>query len=311
MSINHEQRRKSLGASEVAAILGCNDNMTPLDVWLLKTGRKEAFEGNEHTRRGNRQERQILEWLGEELGEDWRMADLHPSGKGMVCKDSPIASATPDALFVDYTFYRMHGSVDNQMDCASFIKYCLHERQYEIELAEAKSTLVRIKSIEDLNPSHLIQCQWQMLCTGLKKCHLAIFGPMVSDYQRFEIAYDEAFAMELLQKATDWWERHVVGDVMPEPINDADAKMLWPVDDGTAIEAVPALYEAIGRYKELGNAISALEKERDALKDQITPAIGPAQLITYAGQKIATYKTVVRNDPPREAKTITYRTLRV
>lgn len=282
MSIDHEQRRKSLGASEVAAILGCNDNMSPLDVWMVKTGRKEAFEGNEHTRRGNRQERQILDWLQDDM--DGFLVE--PQSKAFFIENS-IASATPDGLVWD----------DSN---AELVACC-----------EAKSTLVRIKSIEDLNPSHLIQCQWQMLCTGLKKCHLAIFGPMVSDYQRFEIEYNHDFAMDLLHKATEWWERHVVGNVMPDPINTADALAIWPKDDGSSIEAVPALYEAIGRYKELGQTISELQKQRDELKDRITPAIGAAQVVTYAGQKIASWKFQTANYKAQPARVVESRVLRV
>lgn len=283
MSINHELRRKSLGASEVAAILGCNDNMSPLDVWLLKTGRKEVFEGNEHTRRGNRQERQILEWLAEDLG-----GGILGVGCNPFIHHGSIATATPDALFSSIPnsgvrLLRWPDIINGNIEIPPYLDW---------ELFEAKSTLRRIKDKEDLDDSHLIQCQWQMLCTGLKKCHLAIFGPMVSDYQRFEIEYKHDFAMELLQKATDWWEKHVVGDFMPDPVNVSDAQYLWPVDDGSTIEAVPRLYEAISQYSALGDQISTLQKQQKELKNMIVPAIGAAKSVTYCGQRIATYSTV-------------------
>jgi predicted phage-related endonuclease len=153
-----------------------------------------------------------------------------------------------------------------------------------------------VKCIEDINVSHLIQCQWQMMVTGLKKCHLGIFGPMVSDYQRFEIAYDEALAMELLAQAKEWWERHIIQDVQPEPINTEDALLLWPVDDGSTIEAVPSLYEAISQYKEVNEEIRALTKRKDDLKDRITPAIGGATVVKFAGMSVATYKHQIKKE---------------
>jgi len=54
MTFDHEARKRSIGASEIAAILECNENMSPLDVWLVKTVRKPPFEVNEHTKRGKR-----------------------------------------------------------------------------------------------------------------------------------------------------------------------------------------------------------------------------------------------------------------
>ncbi|TXH41727.1 MAG: hypothetical protein E6Q97_36965 [Desulfurellales bacterium] len=304
--IDHEKRRQSLGASEVAAVLGCNENMSPLDVWLVKTGRAEPFAGNEHTERGKRQERQILEWLGGELK------------RRIVCDlDSvrylqTIATATPDGIGLGINpippFARDWSLVGEPTDgMRELIDDCLSMDGF---LVEAKSTLRRIQSIDDLDKSHLIQCQWQMLCTGIHRCYLAIFGPMVSDYKYFEIHWDEAFAMELLRQADEWWDRHVTNDMPPEPSTLEDAAKVWPTDDGTTIEASSDLYEAVCQYKEIGKAISELEKQRESLKAQIVLAIGPSEKVTYLGQKLATYKTTVRNDPPREAKTITFRTLR-
>jgi len=173
MILDHEARKSRIGASEVAAILGHNENMSPLDVWLVKTGRKPHFEGNEHTRRGNRQEAQILEWLAEDLGLEiiTNCPTLHhPDG---------LAAATPDGLLYKLDRNRFESGETLMMfrDIA------------KPELAEAKSTLKTIRSEEEIPLTWLIQCQWQMLCTRLKKCHLAIFGPMVSNYQRFEINF--------------------------------------------------------------------------------------------------------------------------
>jgi len=51
-----EERRKYIGASEVAAVMGYDRYRTPLDVFREKTGLSTPFEGNNHTERGNRLE---------------------------------------------------------------------------------------------------------------------------------------------------------------------------------------------------------------------------------------------------------------
>jgi len=45
-----------LGASQAAAIIGECKYMTAYELWLEKTGRRQAFEGNDATRRGNEME---------------------------------------------------------------------------------------------------------------------------------------------------------------------------------------------------------------------------------------------------------------
>ena len=44
-----EWRKGGVGASEVAAILGTCPYNTAHDIWLVKTGRKQGFEGNAFT----------------------------------------------------------------------------------------------------------------------------------------------------------------------------------------------------------------------------------------------------------------------
>lgn len=48
-----EERKKSLGGSDVGAVLGMSEYTSPYTVWAEKTGRLPSFEGNEWTRLGN------------------------------------------------------------------------------------------------------------------------------------------------------------------------------------------------------------------------------------------------------------------
>src|SRR5258706_11782640 len=64
-----EQRRKFLGASEIAAALNLDPYRSSYDLWLEKTNRAEGFEGNEHTERGNLLEPVLLTWASAKVGE--------------------------------------------------------------------------------------------------------------------------------------------------------------------------------------------------------------------------------------------------
>ena len=291
MIFDHEKRRKTIGASEIAAILGLNPWMTPLEVWLVKTGREPPFEGNEHTKRGQRQERQILECLAEDLGRG--IATDCPS----ITHSSGLASATPDGLVLlkddKNAFVEGFDWADSEYSAQFLFESFRNGRtNFGLELAEGKSTLKTIADVATDCPHFWLQCQWQLMVTGLEKCHLAIFGPMVSNYQRFEIDYNEDFMLnKILPEATEWWEKHVVGDLQPDPVNESDANRLWQYDDGTSIVAVDALADEIAKHTDLKDQIKDLTGGLQPLRDSITRAIGSAQKVVYNGRVICTYKT--------------------
>jgi putative phage-type endonuclease len=62
----HEFRARHIGASEVSAVLGESDFMTPYQLWQVKTGEAEGFKGNWATQRGTDAEPEIRR-LYEEL----------------------------------------------------------------------------------------------------------------------------------------------------------------------------------------------------------------------------------------------------
>lgn len=63
-----EERKKSLGGSDVGAILGMNEYTSPYTIWAEKTGKLPPFEGNEWTRLGNDLEGYVAERFAEASG---------------------------------------------------------------------------------------------------------------------------------------------------------------------------------------------------------------------------------------------------
>lgn len=74
-------RRKYIGSSDAAAVLGVDPYKSAADVWIEKTGRANDFEGNEHTDRGTLLEPALLEWAGQQLGKHFvrDVMQVHPS----------------------------------------------------------------------------------------------------------------------------------------------------------------------------------------------------------------------------------------
>ena len=62
-------RQHSIGASEIAAVLGVSEYQTPVDIWQLKTGRAKPFGGNQATKMGLMLEPVIKQLYEEETGQ--------------------------------------------------------------------------------------------------------------------------------------------------------------------------------------------------------------------------------------------------
>lgn len=70
MAISEQQRearKKYIGSSDIASILGLNPWTTAEDVRLAKCGKLEEWQGNEATRAGEYLESAILQWAEDEL----------------------------------------------------------------------------------------------------------------------------------------------------------------------------------------------------------------------------------------------------
>lgn len=264
--MDHAARRKGIGASELAAILGLDPYRTPLDVWMEKTGRAAQFGGNEATFRGNALEDAVGAYMAREIGSDWKQI----KGGQFVHPDFPIVRCNPDRL------YR-------------------HVKTRERIGGELKTTLETV-TVEDLldpeNPKKipwLFQCQWCMVCTGYTRWELGWMGAFFN-YKQVTVNYDQSLANHLIDFVLKWWENHIVLDIQPEPINAADALTLWPKDNGEWFEASGMLAETITEYGEAKAMERHWKAKADGLADRIKLAFGPCSVATVGGERIATYK---------------------
>lgn len=97
---------KTIGASEIAAVLGLDRFTTPRQLWERKTGRAPPFTGNPDTVRGKHLEASLCSW-GLELADGVRKEDEWENSHSTVLPNGQIeawhptrtfARATPDLL---------------------------------------------------------------------------------------------------------------------------------------------------------------------------------------------------------------------
>ena len=272
------QRRRTLGASEIAAVVGVNPYASMHNVWLSKC-RGVEFEGNEATELGHELEPVILGIYCKRYGCEVRPGTYTTGPEHWM-------SATPDAV-------RLGGG-----------------------LAEAKLVGVRTywqwgacdtdEGESDAVPLHyLAQAQWQMLVTGEPFVHvIALVG---TEFRKYTVRGNEGVQRSLVAKGRDFWERYVLTDT-PPPVDASKGagemlREIYPRSGGErviaddALEAMAAELVAARASDRAAKAARALAENRmKATLKEAGGARGKNWTLRYSTTKAGTRPFIFDSD---------------
>lgn len=251
-----EERRKSVGASELAAVMGLSQWATPLDVYKSKHGFDKPFDPL-ISLVGHRDEAVVAEWLETLSGMN---PNLSP-GFMARSKEFPFIHATPDRLW-DGLPVQIKGA---------------HE-------------FTAHKWDEGIPTEYRIQVQGEMLVMGAPRALLAVrIGHR--DFRAIWEPRDEKFIRDYLVPAvTDFWDRVQNGEP-PEPSTMGELAEVWPSEAKEA-EVPEFAIEALEKRAFLLASVKEMTEEAD----QIKLAVGQwmqqegVDTLTRDGRKFVTYK---------------------
>jgi putative phage-type endonuclease len=179
-----EERRKAIGASDVAAIVGCSPWKSAWDVWADKTGRLEPWSGNEATKIGNYLEDGVLNYAEAKLGKLERQLRIPRVGRPIV---ATLDALTVDGIPVEAKTAGMTGPLHGQWGDA----------------------------MTDQIPEHyLCQVHAQLLCTEAEHAFLfaLLSGRGIVQYM---VERSDALCDHLEDQLCQWWDRHIVQGIEP------------------------------------------------------------------------------------------------
>lgn len=250
------ERRRGLGASDIAAILGVSPWASPWSVWVDKTGLYvDEDEPADHLQFGLDLEPTIASWF-----ERRRPGLFVTSRQRLVAHpEIPWALATLDGLVVD------GGDA------------CWLEYRLDDALAVFESKYSADARWDEVPEHYRIQCLWQLLVTGLDVAYLAVmhlaFGR--PRFEVYEVARDQAAIDRMLVAAERFWMGHVVAGIPPatdsHPATTSALARYWTDPVALPIVDLSPHFDDVERFAKLRTERSEHEGKVRRLTEQLVP----------------------------------------
>lgn len=255
-----EERRKGVGGSDIAAIMGLSPWKTAYQVYREKRKEVADFEGNNATDWGKRMEPAIRQWYSDLTGRCVRL---------------------PDKILQHSKYPFMLASLDGFTD---------DPRGVEIKTARSGRGWGE-PGTNEIPDYYLLQVQHYMIVTGFP-----VFDVPVSiaggSPELYEVPADKELQEMIIQAAADFWQQ-VIDGIPPEPVSYADA--IQRFGKSTAEGLVTASETDILIVKDLRSVrekIKTLEEMEEDLRGKIIIAMGDKGnvLADPDGSALVTYK---------------------
>ena len=273
----HADRRTGLGGSDLGAIMGLSPYRTPLDVWMEKTGRHTPEVDGIHLRHG--------QWNEEFIAQEYTRAT------GLKTQRYNALLRHPEAPLIGHVDRLI---IPEGAKIASYKTEIRTDRGLECKTASAfaagRDSEWGPSGTDQVPQSYLLQVAAYQALTGCPQWDLAaLIGN--ADFRIYHFARDLDLESYLLEEASRWWRDYVIADTPPPPSSELEARQRWPGHTpGKVIEADEDLYVDLVLLAKLKAEIRDYEKQEKALRDRILPALEDAEVATWAGKEIITYR---------------------
>jgi putative phage-type endonuclease len=124
------------------------------------------------------------------------------------------------------------------------------------------------------------------------------------------VEYSRQLVDKLRAEVDAFWRDHVEAEVPPAPVDLADAKRMWWAATGKAIEAEPRLLELLREHDAIKQAAEEIEARKETAEFELRRLIGDAETVTRDGVPIVSLKTTTRSAYTVQVAETKFRSLR-
>lgn len=261
-----EIRKKSIGGSDAAAIMGLSQYGSAHTLWAEKSGKviPPDISDVEAVRLGRDLEDYVAHRFMEATGKKVRRENSIMKNPAY-----PFAHASVDRMVI---------GEDAGLECKT-------------------TSVLNMKKFKggEYPVNYYTQCQHYMMVTGAEKWYLAVLILGV-EFKWFEIPRNEEDIEALASAEEVFWQ--CVQDGTPPPVSGLDCddetlKAMYPESHGGCIDLWGREY-MIDEYKMIGERIKELERHQNVIRQQICADMGDYESATAGKYKIK-WKTQTRN----------------
>ena len=280
-------RRKGIGGSDLAGIMGMSQYSSPIDVYLDKTWQTETEE-----------KENPLFWWGHKL-EPLVIEKYHETYPGEKVEHSP-------GMLVSKKWPWMLANLDGKI------------------IIEIKPGVFEIKTVgfagdewgrdggneEDIPEKYYCQVAHYLAVTGFEYAVVVAFFMASREIRRYFINRDEFVIQNIVTIEEKFWKENVLKEEPPLPTNSADCNKLWRWDKGTTITADEGIINTSIDLRNLKAEVKRLQGTdgRGGLKSELEAKIknymtDNTVLIDTSGKKVCSWKSqdTERHDTKRFA----------
>ncbi len=291
-----KDRKKGIGGSDAAAILGVSKWKSPLDVWLDKTGRDNEDKESEPMYWGNELEEPIARKYTKETG--YRVENCHSI---LAHLEKPFLLANVDRLVsLDGKRPRNNGKIHTT-------------KGLEIKTANAFVAGDWGEPGTDEVPEYYItQPMHYMGITGCLTWDVAVLIGG-SDFRIYTVQRDEELIKLMFEASEQFWNDHVLKDIPPavDPTLDSKAVDKLYGFDGSEIVFPNEAISIKAELDRLNIAKKNTEKSIKQLRTQLKAMMGESN-VAFLPDGSGGYrrKETTRNYKAKEAYSVTFTDMR-
>ena len=253
-----EARRKGIGGSDAAAIVGLNPWASAYELWADKMGLLPERPDSEAMRQGRDFEDYVASRFAEQEGVKVRRVN-----EIITSEAYPWAIANIDRRIVGR---------DEGLECKT-------------------TSIMNLKKFRngEFPTQYYVQCMHYMAVTGWSAMWLAVLV-LNQGFYVFRIERDEDEITALMEAEKTFWEEHILANVPPAPdgsdsVNEVQKALYSTSEPELEIDLTPKL-EALQQLVETKKRIAELEKEKSRLEQTIKDELQEAGKGRAEGFKI-------------------------